>query len=69
MLCHKDGQLKFRDGLELQDKDFHHLDQQLFSISALLLTALSDTLYQVEQELTAHRLYGGWQRLIMDILA
>ena len=69
MLLHQHRQVKLGDRLKLEDEHLHHLDQQLLPIAALLLGPQSDALHQVEEELAAHGLYGGGQRLVVDILA
>ena len=69
VLQHQYRQLKVGDRLELENKDLHHLDEQLLAVPVLLLGALSYALDQVKQELARHGLDGGWQTLVVHVFA
>ena len=59
MLGDEHREVKLGDGLELEHKHLHHLDQQLLAIASLLLRSESDSVDQVQQQLAAHGLDTG----------
>ena len=64
---HQNRQLEFGHRFELEDKDLHHLHEEVPAVGVLLFTPGLDTLDQVEEEFAGHGLDAGGQGLVVDV--
>lgn len=72
-LLDDDRHLNLRDGVELQDEDFQHADEQLPAVAwragrSHVAPLHSDAIDEVQEEPDAHDLDGGRQRLVVNVL-